>query len=211
MNADWEALFEGRDSELSQLRNMWTKAKTGEPQLALILGETGLGKTRLVQELFAYLSKDETEDPEGYWPAALKQGKDLAYNAPHELINPEKTMPWLWWGLRFSAPSDRNSSRIVSPFEQESPDLMVHVDPILRLRGRKELNKEVAKTFVGLLADIAGAGLYGQCYGVWEMWNKRREEQRLRDLSVEAWHLEHIRALTERVVSNTIVLFYTRF
>ncbi len=44
----------GRDAELDQLRGLWRRASAGGGQLALIGGEAGAGKTRLVRELAVY-------------------------------------------------------------------------------------------------------------------------------------------------------------
>jgi class 3 adenylate cyclase/predicted ATPase len=40
----------GRDEELDLLRRRWERARAGEGQLALIVGEPGLGKSRLIEE-----------------------------------------------------------------------------------------------------------------------------------------------------------------
>jgi len=48
--------FVGREPEFSHLRTLLEKAvSTSSPQFALIMGEPGIGKSRLVQELFAYV------------------------------------------------------------------------------------------------------------------------------------------------------------
>jgi len=41
----------GRSGELSQLQDLWQRAKSGEFQLCLITGPAGIGKTRLLEEL----------------------------------------------------------------------------------------------------------------------------------------------------------------
>ena len=45
--------FVGRDDELSLLMNRWSKAVAGKGRGVLILGEAGIGKSRLLQELHA--------------------------------------------------------------------------------------------------------------------------------------------------------------
>jgi hypothetical protein len=47
----------GRDDELTMLVRRWERARQGEGQLELIIGEPGLGKSRLVEELHARLSE----------------------------------------------------------------------------------------------------------------------------------------------------------
>ena len=41
--------FVGREDELRSLMNRWERALDGEGQVALIIGEAGIGKSRLVQ------------------------------------------------------------------------------------------------------------------------------------------------------------------
>ena len=54
--------FVGRDDELGLLRRSYERArKTGEPQAATIMGEAGVGKTRLLRELWEWFG---TEAPE---------------------------------------------------------------------------------------------------------------------------------------------------
>src|SRR5262249_36577070 len=41
----------GREEEIALLRNCWKRTKEGQGQAALIIGEAGIGKSRLVHEL----------------------------------------------------------------------------------------------------------------------------------------------------------------
>lgn len=45
--------FVGRDAELARLEHAWESATTGRPRLLLIVGEAGIGKTRLAERLVA--------------------------------------------------------------------------------------------------------------------------------------------------------------
>src|SRR5580704_10333951 len=47
----------GRDEEIAMLMRRWERARQGEGQLVLIIGEPGLGKSRLVEEFHARLSE----------------------------------------------------------------------------------------------------------------------------------------------------------
>ncbi|HEY1888749.1 MAG TPA: AAA family ATPase, partial [Roseiarcus sp.] len=49
--------FVGREEELGVLARRWERARTGEGQLVLIVGEPGLGKSRLVEEFHAHLAE----------------------------------------------------------------------------------------------------------------------------------------------------------
>ncbi len=48
--------FVGREEELSEIANIWHQTTTGQPQVLLISGEPGIGKTRLIKELIARAS-----------------------------------------------------------------------------------------------------------------------------------------------------------
>ena len=47
----------GREEELDLLRRRWERARSGEGQLALIVGEPGIGKSRLIEEFRARLGE----------------------------------------------------------------------------------------------------------------------------------------------------------
>jgi class 3 adenylate cyclase len=48
----------GRDTELDMLKDLWEQAKEGYGQTACLIGEAGLGKSRLVRELSEHLAGD---------------------------------------------------------------------------------------------------------------------------------------------------------
>ena len=47
----------GRDDEMAMLMRRWERARQGDGQLVLIVGEPGLGKSRLIEEFHARLSE----------------------------------------------------------------------------------------------------------------------------------------------------------
>jgi class 3 adenylate cyclase len=51
-------LFVGRDPELKQLERLWMEAEAGEPRLAFLSGEPGVGKTRLAGEFARRVHSD---------------------------------------------------------------------------------------------------------------------------------------------------------
>jgi DNA-binding winged helix-turn-helix (wHTH) protein/tetratricopeptide (TPR) repeat protein len=52
--------FVGRDAELSQMQDVWQRAKGGRHQLLLVAGEPGIGKTRLALEFARRHASDAT-------------------------------------------------------------------------------------------------------------------------------------------------------
>ena len=100
--------FVGRDEELGLLARRWERARVGEGQLVLIVGEPGLGKSRLVEEFHARLA--ETPHTWAEWSAS-----QLLQNTPlHPIVE--------WGRQRFG---------LDAPAEQRLGDL----EDTLRLIG----------------------------------------------------------------------------
>ena len=75
--------FFGREDELASLMSLFKAAATrgpdgryGGPRMAFVLAESGVGKSRLVQELYIRLTEDPAWDPPetDYWPPAFGDG-----------------------------------------------------------------------------------------------------------------------------------------
>ncbi|HZZ21568.1 MAG TPA: AAA family ATPase [Roseiarcus sp.] len=87
--------FVGREEELGVLARRWERARAGEGQLVLIVGEPGLGKSRLIEEFHVGLA--ETPHTWVEWSAS-----QLLQNTPlHPIAE--------WGRLRFGAdaPADQ--------------------------------------------------------------------------------------------------------
>jgi DNA-binding SARP family transcriptional activator len=67
----------GRRRELAQLEQLWNQAQNGQGQLALVVGEPGIGKTRLIQALITHIQQ---------------QGATILYGGCYEY---EATTPYL--------------------------------------------------------------------------------------------------------------------
>ena len=81
--------FVGREEELVLLARRWERARVGEGQLVLVVGEPGLGKSRLIEEFHARLA--ETPHTWVEWSAS-----QLLQNTPlHPIAE--------WGRLRFGA------------------------------------------------------------------------------------------------------------
>lgn len=151
MNHEWKRQFVGRDAELDWLREAWNKAKQGDPQLVVLLGESGLGKTRLVQEFYRWLSC--REDPlhggtsvEGYWPDAFNTDAVSLDVNPKFAVDDNASrppIPWLWWGLRWVDPDKRNEIDSRCAISTYRGELLAHVAPLLAARKLKDMRKDV--------------------------------------------------------------------
>lgn len=69
----WTQVFAPQPDAFNLLDQAWRDAKSGAPQLVVLTGETGWGKTRTVQEWYAHLVQSEQAK---YWPPKI--GNDIA-------------------------------------------------------------------------------------------------------------------------------------
>ena len=73
------SVFVGREPEFDELLGHYTSAvETGEPHLVSILGEAGVGKTRLTRELWAWLA-DQSPEPIRRTGRTLSYGQGTTY------------------------------------------------------------------------------------------------------------------------------------
>ena len=89
----------GRESELDLLFDLWRRAAEGTGQVALISGEAGLGKSRLVQALREKVGQD---------PARWL----YAYGSPHDQSSPLQPVVNMLRKLADSQPADTPLGRI---------------------------------------------------------------------------------------------------
>ena len=57
-----ETPLTGRDTELGLLKDRWEQAQEGMGQVVLVIGEAGLGKSRLIQTLARFVRERDSED-----------------------------------------------------------------------------------------------------------------------------------------------------
>lgn len=112
--------FIGRQSELDLIKKSWQLAADVEnpkPQIVLITGEPGVGKTRLVFEFYRWLSeKVDQPGSDGYWPDALKLYENAVNANPQpRTCNFNVKIPYLWWGLHVSSDTITSSDRYLAP------------------------------------------------------------------------------------------------
>lgn len=130
----------GRDDDLRWLRRLFDQAagmtdQPRGPRMAVVIGESGLGKTRLVQELYLQLTVDPTWDPPevNYWPDAfrglddqLRVNPDMAGHVP---LGPPEL---LWLGARWQAPTARNVDTRRSALAELCDELDIHAGLVAR-------------------------------------------------------------------------------
>ncbi|MBT9136749.1 MAG: hypothetical protein DDT34_01835 [Firmicutes bacterium] len=128
--------FCGRSSELKTLQEMFDlvaiKGEDGKfsgPRIVTIVAESGLGKTRLAQELYVRLASDERWNPKyfSYWPNSFGD-KDSNLNVVPDLSNQRPKGPprFLWMGARWRAPTEKNAAITTSALPELRSSLTAH-------------------------------------------------------------------------------------
>ena len=101
----------GREDVIQELHDAYDEVATKDdegryhPQFKILLGMTGVGKTRIAQELYSWLTiKRDTDSTEtGYWPNTLLAAESDGVNPFFDRYEdrPWTEIPFLWWGLKF--------------------------------------------------------------------------------------------------------------
>jgi DNA-binding CsgD family transcriptional regulator len=129
----------GRADELARLRELAAETRTG-PAVALISGEAGIGKTRLVTELIATL------DPA--LPVLAGQGSQGAPGRPFQLL------------LEAVEPRVAAWDAVPEPLADRSEPLRLLLDPVApKLAGHAEREygqEELLRAAVALVRELAG-------------------------------------------------------
>jgi AAA ATPase domain len=174
--------FFGREEELARLQRLFELAAERDskgrsvhgPRMAVIVAHTGVGKTRLAQELYRWLASHPIWDAANFWPDDLGSEKDSLRVNP--IVEPCSARPqFVWWGLRACNHGDRNATAVAAFDEHQIP--LRHLVAVLR--GGRELGRSAIATGVDLLKDaILPTGLAG----AWKLGKQamelRRERQR---------------------------------
>ena len=151
-------MFCGRERELARLDEAWAavaEGDGGEPQVVALVAESGLGKTRVVQEFYRRLAARMQGETVRYWPPTLGQVDDnLQVHVEPSTCDPSAPVPFLWWGLRVPDPGARNQA-VVGQFAAAVDHFTPHLAPLYRTRRRREHQQAIGKTVGKVVLDIA--------------------------------------------------------
>ena len=179
----WDQLFISRNKELKRLKRLWTDVKSGEPRMCVLRGESGFGKTKIIQKFYSEISSSPLDDPKHYWPnTLLKEHNNLRVNPKSEDFADVKNIPWLWWGLRWSNPDERNRNEIARCGILAGLDyLKPHQDALQTHEKRIRHSAKVAIESAVLAADLASFGLVGKLKALYEFGKMEWEERRIQE------------------------------
>ncbi|MGP1517940.1 MAG: ATP-binding protein [Ottowia sp.] len=155
----WRTVFCGRQKELDALMQAFEDVRAGRgPRMVVILGDRGMGKTRLVQEFYKRLSGSEHDRP-NYWPPSLPDSgvapnlKDPQVEAHYKSFTwHERPIPYLWWGLRLADDQDRN--RISIDMSAHRKTLEPHLGAVIAARALAEHQGKTSAAAGEVLLDL---------------------------------------------------------
>ena len=154
--------FVGREDELRRLLASWDAVRHGEgPRLEVILGESGMGKTRLVQRFYESVARGDVPDgaPQGYWPTTLDgDAVSMDVNPSMDGVDSQFPPTFLWWGMRLVNPRQRNQvhSGAVSNY---LPMLTPHLAVLQRSKRTKQALGKLGKVAIKVGANfVPGLG-----------------------------------------------------
>jgi tetratricopeptide (TPR) repeat protein/predicted Ser/Thr protein kinase len=115
----------GREEEWTQLRSVWERAKAGRRQLALVAGDPGIGKTRLVMEFARSIGSDATVllgrcDQEALVPQQpfVEALEWFARECPADVLEAQLAdIDGVWELAQLIAPIARRAPRVSPPIE----------------------------------------------------------------------------------------------
>ena len=151
--------FVGREEELALLARRWERARAGEGQLVLIVGEPGLGKSRLIEQFRAQLA--ETPHTWTEWSAS-----QLLQNTPlHPIAE--------WGRQRFGgadAPADKRFAELEIALRQvkiDADETAVLLAPLLEIplppgRTARLAPEEMGRRQLGSIVSWVLAGARAQ-------------------------------------------------
>ncbi len=194
----WYGIFCPRPAEMTALQAAYEAAadtRSPRPGVIVLLSESGLGKTRLVQEFFHWLStiKDGADDA-GYWPDVLaRHGDNLRVDPDPTACNHQVPLPFLWWGVRLPDLGRHNQIMSISVLASCADRFEPHVAPMLRARRGAERGGEVRRSTRDLVVEALLEGLGQLVPGVSlakagvvftkrmsELWSDHRTDDRAR-------------------------------
>jgi DNA-binding SARP family transcriptional activator len=143
-SGELEAPFVGRTAAFRQLMGRYQQARQGQPQAVLLVGEAGIGKTRLASELVAWAWAQGAEVLRG---RAFELGGRLPYQPLVEALRkrleaenaPEDLLEDLWLA---------ELSRLLPELRLRYPDLPVSTQD--ELSGKMRLFEAVVRLFEAL-------------------------------------------------------------
>jgi class 3 adenylate cyclase/tetratricopeptide (TPR) repeat protein len=123
--------FVGRESELDLLRNSWASACQGMGQFVLVTGESGIGKSRLIEEFHS-----EIKDSAHLWVECA--GERFFKNTPFHVVTEVLEQAFGWYGDESAEKRSRELERALGQTRIDLPEALPLIAEMLKLPASKE-------------------------------------------------------------------------
>lgn len=182
---------EDRLATVDQLVAAFDAVAAGDgPRAVSIEAPLGLGKTRLVQELYARLAADR-QGSGAYWPPRLDHALGTADDVlrarkqieptPGWVIPGSTEIPWLWWAISCQLSHAGSPMRAL---KDAGDQLKAHLDPLQAKLQRSERTRDDALEVLSGVFDLVGVVNPGAALDAGSkflgVFRRRREEGRQR-------------------------------
>ncbi len=198
-------IFVGRKKELSDLKGSWQLAKQGKPQIVILKADSGLGKTRILQHFYSWISHPENgDDPQAYWPDNLeKSHNSLNINPDFSHYQGAGEIPWLWWGIRFNKPAQRNQLDISEcAMANALLKLEPHFLPLLQAQEKRQLTEDSVNHLANSMLGLLGLGVLSSALAVKDAYKTYQEEKkRQQKTSIEELEQEKTQDIKDKIKS----------
>ena len=151
----WRDVYVER-GELGLLMERWKKVSDFQrveeiqPQLAILLANSGFGKTRLVHKFYEEIVKRHQTGGCRYWPPFIGRNNDtLTVNPPFDQVDLEQRLPFLWWGVQL--PDQTTEKSTCKPVLNDSVRVLSsHLFSMEMARQKKEVRNEIGQEVLNL-------------------------------------------------------------
>jgi class 3 adenylate cyclase len=125
----------GREAQLAQLRTLWEVARAGRGRICFVMGEPGIGKSRLLSELQRALATEtlavDSSRPLGWYEGrCVSYGQSLPYHLLLDLVRNLLELPWSESG---SVTRKLLDERLAALPGEETPDVAPFLAHLLGL------------------------------------------------------------------------------
>ena len=150
--------FHGRIRERAVLERCMKAARSGRPQVVMLHGEPGIGKTALLNAFYHGLAGPEG-DPDDYWPDLIGEMSALSHR--DEVLFKRRIgrkMPFLWLAGQASAPGEGGAMDL-HPWVQAIQGLTNVPAKVEGAVRALEAGKAIGRGLLDVAADALGIGL----------------------------------------------------
>lgn len=148
-----EKIFVGRDTDISRIIDIYDYVKEyKQPKILNIIGESGFGKTRLVQEFYIYIAKNY--DDFNFWDHRIINNDSESNLLPNQNDNTSyQDIPWYWFSI-----SCYTENTKITFLNQLRNQVNIYFGHLMREINKKKATKGILKKTANVLSGFVVPG-----------------------------------------------------